>query len=168
MGPAGGAREPRRELSPPVDRSIEMVSTHDVRRTAADLPRADRTGTRIVELLGPCKYSPRDEAAGFTAALGRPVEAIAIGREGWEARFPVEGMRHPEECIAMLDGSTRAGSTSRLMAPSIVPAPSPTRRWCATSPNPVEPSDLAPVTSGTTFPTQRSLRRPPPRRHCPP
>lgn len=88
----------------PLDRAIEMVSTYDVGRTAADLLREDWTGTRIVELSGPRKYSPNDEAAGFAAALGRPVEALAVEREGWEARFRAEGMRHPEARIAMLDG----------------------------------------------------------------
>lgn len=88
----------------PVDRAIEMVSTHDVGRTAADLLREDWTGTRNIELSGPHTYSPNDEAAGFTAALGRFVEAVAVPRGTWEARFRAEGMRHPEARIAMLDG----------------------------------------------------------------
>ncbi|MCJ2012689.1 NmrA family NAD(P)-binding protein [Methylobacterium sp. J-076] len=88
----------------PVDRAIEMVSTHDVGRTAADLLREDWAGPRIIELAGPRKYSPSDEAAGLSAALGRPVEAVAVPRETWEARFRAEGMRHPEARIAMLDG----------------------------------------------------------------
>jgi uncharacterized protein YbjT (DUF2867 family) len=88
----------------PVDRAIEMVSTRDVGRTAADLLREDWTGTRIIELAGPRKYSPSDEAAGFAAALGRPVEAVAVERECWEKRFRAEGMRNPEARIAMLDG----------------------------------------------------------------
>jgi NAD(P)H dehydrogenase (quinone) len=88
----------------PVDRAIEMVSTHDVGRTAADLLREDWAESRIIELSGPRKYSPIDEAAGFAAALGRPVEAVAVERQGWEARVRAEGLQHPQARIAMLDG----------------------------------------------------------------
>jgi NAD(P)H dehydrogenase (quinone) len=88
----------------PVDRAIEMVSVHDIGDTAAELLRESWDGVRIVELSGPRKYSPVDEAAGFSAALGRDVEVSAVPREAWEGRFRSEGMRHPEGRIRMLDG----------------------------------------------------------------
>jgi NAD(P)H dehydrogenase (quinone) len=101
----GAAREGRiASYLQPVTRAIAMVSVRDVGRTAADLLREEWAGPRIVELSGPRKYSPNDEAAGFAAALGRPVEAVAVPREAWETRFRAEGMRHPEARIAMLDG----------------------------------------------------------------
>ena len=88
----------------PLDRKIDMVSTKDIGRAAADLLREDWSGVRIVELSGPQKYSPRDEAAAFAAALGHDVEVVAVPRAEWEQRFRREGMQHPEARIRMLDG----------------------------------------------------------------
>jgi len=88
----------------PLDRKIDMVSTKDIGRGAADLLREDWSGVRIVELSGPQKYSPRDEAACFAAALGRDVKVVEVPRAEWEQRFRREGMQHPEARIRMLDG----------------------------------------------------------------
>jgi len=88
----------------PLDRKIDMVSTKDIGRAAADLLREDWSGVRIVELSGPQKYSPRDEAAAFAAALGRDVKVVEVPRAEWEQRFRREGMQHPEARIRMLDG----------------------------------------------------------------
>ena len=100
-----GAREGRIEsYLQPLDRGIDMVSTEDVGRVAADLLREAWSGVRIVELAGPRKVSPNDIAAGFAAVLGRPVQAVAVPRGSWAARFRAEGMRHPEARICMLQG----------------------------------------------------------------
>jgi NAD(P)H dehydrogenase (quinone) len=88
----------------PLDRKIDMVSTKDIGRAAADLLREEWSGVRIVELSGPQKYSPRDEAAAFAAALGRDVKVVEVPRAVWEQRFRREGMQHPEARIRMLDG----------------------------------------------------------------
>ena len=88
----------------PLDRKIDMVSAKDIGRAAADLLREEWSGVRIVELSGPQKYSPRDEAAAFAAALGRDVKAVEVPRAEWEQRFRREGMQHPEARIRMLDG----------------------------------------------------------------
>jgi NAD(P)H dehydrogenase (quinone) len=88
----------------PLDRKIDMVSAKDIGRAAADLLREEWSGVRIVELSGPQKYSPRDEAAAFAAALGRDVKAVEVPRAKWEQRFRREGMQHPEARIRMLDG----------------------------------------------------------------
>jgi NAD(P)H dehydrogenase (quinone) len=88
----------------PLDRKIDMVSTRDIGRVAVDLLREDWSGLRIVELSGPQKYSPLDEAAGFASALGRDVTAVEVPRAEWEQRFRREGMLHPEARIRMLDG----------------------------------------------------------------
>jgi NAD(P)H dehydrogenase (quinone) len=88
----------------PLDRKIDMVSTKDIGRAAADLLREEWSGVRIVELSGPQKYSPRDEAAAFAAALGRDVKVVEVPRAEWEQRFRREGMQHPEARIRMLDG----------------------------------------------------------------
>src|SRR6202453_1625839 len=100
-----GARSGRIEsYLQPLDRKIDMVSTKDIGRAAADLLREEWSGVRIVELSGPQKYSPRDEAAAFAAALGRDVKAVEVPRAEWEQRFRREGMQHPEARIRMLDG----------------------------------------------------------------
>ena len=97
----GGARAGRFEsYLQPLDRKIDMVSTMDIGRVAADLLRQEWSGVRTVELSGPRKYSPRDEAAGFAAALGHAVEAIEVPRTEWEQRFRKEGMQHPEGSYA--------------------------------------------------------------------
>ena len=88
----------------PLDRKIDMVSAKDIGRAAAGLLREEWSGVRIVELSGPQKYSPRDEAAAFAAALGRDVKAVEVPRAEWEQRFRREGMQHPEARIRMLDG----------------------------------------------------------------
>ena len=88
----------------PLDRKIDMVSTKDIGRAAADLLREEWSGVRIVELSGPQKYSPRDEAAAFATALGRDVKVVEVPRAEWEQRFRREGMQHPEARIRMLDG----------------------------------------------------------------
>ena len=100
-----GARSGRIEsYLQPLDRKIDMVSTKDIGRAAADLLREEWSGVRIVELSGPQKYSPRDEAAAFAAALGRDVKAVEVPRAEWEQRFRREGMQHPEARVRMLDG----------------------------------------------------------------
>jgi NAD(P)H dehydrogenase (quinone) len=102
---AAGAREGRFDsYLQPLDHAIEMVSVQDVGRTAADLLGENWTGVRTVELSGPRTYSAEDEAAGFAAALGRPVEAMIVPRDSWEATFRAQGMQHPEGRIRMLDG----------------------------------------------------------------
>ena len=100
-----GARSGRIEsYLQPLEHKIDMVSTKDIGRAAADLLREEWSGVRIVELSGPQKYSPRDEAAAFAAALGRDVKAVEVPRAEWEQRFRREGMQHPEARIRMLDG----------------------------------------------------------------
>lgn len=88
----------------PLDRPIPMVAARDVGRMAAALIQEIWTGTRIVELEGPSRVSPQDLAAAFSAALGRPVTAVPVARETWEALFRAQGMKNPAPRIRMLDG----------------------------------------------------------------
>jgi uncharacterized protein YbjT (DUF2867 family) len=62
------------------------------------------TGTRVVELEGPARYSANDIAAAFAAIFAHPVQAEPVPRDSWEARFRAEGMQNPEPRIRMLDG----------------------------------------------------------------
>ena len=88
----------------PLDHPIPMVATADIGRTAAALLGETWTGTRIVELEGPRRYSANDIAAGFAAALGHPVATQPVPRETWEPLFRSQGMAHPLPRIRMVDG----------------------------------------------------------------
>ncbi|VXB03556.1 NmrA family transcriptional regulator [Burkholderia sp. 8Y] len=88
----------------PLDRAIPMVATEDVGRTAAQLLVDEWNGTRVMELEGPRRVSPRDIAAAFSAVLGKPVNARAVPRERWRNLFEQQGMKNPMPRIRMLDG----------------------------------------------------------------
>jgi NAD(P)H dehydrogenase (quinone) len=88
----------------PFDHPIPMIATADIGRTAAAMLRESWAGTRIVELEGPQRYSANDIAAGFSAALGRPVHLDAVPRDSWEALFRSQGMNNPMPRIRMIDG----------------------------------------------------------------
>ncbi|WP_025097769.1 NmrA family NAD(P)-binding protein [Burkholderia sp. A1] len=88
----------------PLDHPIPMVATVDIGRTAAAMLREDWTGTRVVELEGPRRYSANDIGAAFAAALGRPVTMAPVPRDTWEALFRSQGMQYPMPRIRMIDG----------------------------------------------------------------
>jgi uncharacterized protein YbjT (DUF2867 family) len=88
----------------PLDHAIPMVATADIGRTAAELLRDTWSGVRLVELEGPRRYSARDIAAAFAAALRRDVRMERVPRDTWEALFRSQGMRHPLPRIRMIDG----------------------------------------------------------------
>ncbi|MGH8447575.1 MAG: hypothetical protein ACREVL_20095 [Solimonas sp.] len=88
----------------PTGRAVPMVAAQDVGCTAAALIRETWSGRRIVELEGPRRVSPDDLAAAFAQALGRPVRALAVPRETWEAQFRAQGMRQPLSRMRMIDG----------------------------------------------------------------
>jgi uncharacterized protein YbjT (DUF2867 family) len=69
----------------PADRAIPMVSVADIGETAADVMQEAGPGPRIVEIAGPTACSPRDAAAAFAEALGRPVTPTAVPDEEWPA-----------------------------------------------------------------------------------
>ena len=88
----------------PLDRAIPMVATADIGAMVAELLTQRWTGTRIVELEGPRRYSPNGVAAVLGDLLHRPVRAELVPRDRWDASFRAAGHRHPEARIAMLDG----------------------------------------------------------------
>jgi NAD(P)H dehydrogenase (quinone) len=88
----------------PLDKPFPMVATKDIGTLAATLIQEDWSGHRIVELEGPRRVSPNDLAAAFAKALGRPVRAEIVPREGWEALFRSQGATNPNPRIRMLDG----------------------------------------------------------------
>lgn len=87
-----------------LDKPVPMIATADVGRVAADLLQQSWNGLRIVELEGPRRVSPHDVAAAFARVLGRPVRADVVDRQGWEALFRSQGMKHPLPRMRMLDG----------------------------------------------------------------
>jgi uncharacterized protein YbjT (DUF2867 family) len=88
----------------PLDHRIPMVATNDIAQTAAELLDETWTGVRIVELEGPRRYSANDIAAGFSAALERPVRTEAVSHDQWEPLFRSQGMKNPMPRIRMVDG----------------------------------------------------------------
>ncbi|MGC7402818.1 NmrA family NAD(P)-binding protein [Pandoraea pneumonica] len=88
----------------PLSRAIPMVATADVGSTAAGLLRETWEGKRVVELCGPAPVSPEQLASTMSLVLGRPVEAHALPRAEWEARFRAQGMHNPTPRMQMLDG----------------------------------------------------------------
>jgi uncharacterized protein YbjT (DUF2867 family) len=67
----------------PLDDQMEMVSTSDVGRMAADSLLGREVDDTIVDLYGPRAYSALDVAESFARLVGRPVEAVAPPRESW-------------------------------------------------------------------------------------
>ena len=88
----------------PLDRPVPMVATKDIGTLAARLIQENFTGQRVVELEGPRRVSPNDLAAAFAKALGHPVRAEIVPREGWETMFRSQGAKNPYPRIRMLDG----------------------------------------------------------------
>jgi uncharacterized protein YbjT (DUF2867 family) len=88
----------------PLDHPIPMVATTDIAQAATELLHETWTGVRIVELEGPRRYSANDIAAGFSAALGRPVRVDVVPRDSWEQLFRSQGTRNPLPRIRMIDG----------------------------------------------------------------
>jgi NAD(P)H dehydrogenase (quinone) len=88
----------------PLDKPVPMVATKDIGTLAARLIQENWSGQRVVELEGPRRVSPNDLAAAFAKALGRPVRAEIVAREGWETMFRSQGAANPYPRIRMLDG----------------------------------------------------------------
>jgi NAD(P)H dehydrogenase (quinone) len=88
----------------PLDHPIPMVATQDIGNMAATMLREDWTGTRVLELEGPERYSAEDIAAAFTRALGHEVRMEALPHDAWESLFRSQGMNYPMPRIRMIDG----------------------------------------------------------------
>lgn len=66
----------------PVERAIPMVGAADIGRTAAVAMR-DHSTPRVLELTGPCDYSPQDAGDAFGPEFGRLVRAVAVPETEW-------------------------------------------------------------------------------------
>jgi len=76
----------------PLDRKFPLVATADIGKAGAEALTQSWTGTRHIEVAGPEAYSALDIADAFAAAVGRPVEAIAVPRAEWETLWVSQGM----------------------------------------------------------------------------
>lgn len=76
----------------PLDRAIPMVAPADIGRVAAEALLEDWSGTRVVELEGPARYSPHDAAAAFSKAVGTEVTATAVPDAQWASLMGMGGI----------------------------------------------------------------------------
>ncbi len=92
----------------PANLTIPMVAPADLGKAAAErlLAPVDDIGVRQVE--GPDRYTPKDVADAFAAALGRKVAVAVTPRDRWEATFREQGFSAPS-----------ARSFSRMFAASL-------------------------------------------------
>jgi len=91
----------------PLDRAFPMVPVADIGAAAADLLRGPGwQGPRAVELAGASDATPVAVAAAFAAALGKPVEAVAVPREQWAGILGAAGFAPAliEAFMQMYDG----------------------------------------------------------------
>ena len=93
-----------RSFLQPEDKAFPVVATQDVARQAAALLREGWAGTRVVELEGPARISPKDLARAFAQAVGHPVRVEIVPRENWEQIFRGQGAHNPLPRMRMLDG----------------------------------------------------------------
>jgi uncharacterized protein YbjT (DUF2867 family) len=69
----------------PPDLAIPMVSPMDVAAFAAKLMTMNSDAGPLYEIEAPAHYSSQDVADAFGAALGKPVQAEQMERDGWES-----------------------------------------------------------------------------------
>src|SRR5579863_6133614 len=74
------------------DKAIPMVATRDIGLAAARLLAESGSGKRVIELVGPSEYSPRDVAAALGRIIGKPIVAQQQPEEGMGAALMGAGM----------------------------------------------------------------------------
>lgn len=75
----------------PVSRRLPMVSVADIGRVAGEQLLASTEAPPLIELHGPTDYSPNDAAAGLSEFVGRPVQAVVVPTNQWDAIFSETG-----------------------------------------------------------------------------
>jgi uncharacterized protein YbjT (DUF2867 family) len=74
------------------DKAIPMVATRDVGAAAARLLAEGGSGKRVIELAGPCEYTPRDVAAAVGRIVGKPIDAQQAPEEAMAPALMSSGM----------------------------------------------------------------------------
>lgn len=96
----------------PADLSLPMVAPEDLGRAAARRLLSPTGDVGLHHIEGPERYSPRDVATAFSAALGVSVEVAPIPRESWMATFLTFGFSeaaassYAAMTAAVVDGQT--------------------------------------------------------------
>jgi uncharacterized protein YbjT (DUF2867 family) len=88
----------------PLEKRVPMVATADIGRIAAKCLVDKWTGPRVVEIEGPRRYSPLDQAASLSRVLQRLVTTEAVPRDEWPLRFSALEPVDPGPRMEMLDG----------------------------------------------------------------
>jgi len=81
-------------LSPP-GRAIPMVATADIGQLAARTLRETWAGPRVLELGGPCAYSPHDVTTALSYLLNQPLQTTIIPPAQHAATYQSWGMTPP-------------------------------------------------------------------------
>ena len=102
VGPARQTGEMASFLEP-LDKPFPMVATADIGRVAAEALTQSWSGTRVIEIEGPKRYSQNEIAVLLANALSRSVVAKPVARGEWETRFQAQGT-WPAPRTDMLDG----------------------------------------------------------------
>ena len=71
-----------------------MVATHDIGGFAAEALMAPPTSSEVIDLHGP-EYTEREVADQLAAALGKPLEVVALPRAGWVDAMLEAGLPAP-------------------------------------------------------------------------
>jgi uncharacterized protein YbjT (DUF2867 family) len=79
----------------PVDFKLPMVSPYDIGNVAAQLMLEPFTQTGLHYVEGPEKYSAKNVAAAFSAALNKEVEAVEIPQDHWLPALKEIGFSEP-------------------------------------------------------------------------
>jgi NAD(P)H dehydrogenase (quinone) len=93
-----------RSFLQPLDQAFPMIASADVGVAAAQLLQETWRGSRVVEVEGPRRVTPRDIAAAFATVLDRPISVSSVPRDEWQSLFHTAGMRNPTPRMQMLDG----------------------------------------------------------------
>ena len=90
-------------------RAIAMVSTADVGQLAARTLLETWTGPRVLELSGPCAYSPHDVTTILSYLLNQPLQTVVVPASEYAATFEAWGLT-PGAAVLMAE--TIAGVNS--------------------------------------------------------
>jgi uncharacterized protein YbjT (DUF2867 family) len=86
-------------LLSPADRAIPMVATADIGQLVARTLLETWTGPRVLELGGPCAYSPNDVTAALSYLLDQPLRTVVVPPAEHQATYRAWGMTPPAAAL---------------------------------------------------------------------
>ena len=111
VGPARQSGQVPSPLSPP-GRPIPMVAATDVGQLAARTLRQSWAGSRVLELGGPCAYSPNDVTRLLSYLLGQPLQTCVLTPDEYAATCAARGQS--PAAAALLAGAIAAINSGRV------------------------------------------------------